>query len=943
MLIWIIFTAAVCILLGAILTLWVEWHLFSQPVRPHRLSHNDDHLLIEADNPIELPEELLAELEALVDRSSNTEAVGSCNKDETLLAVNLLVQFFFRELRSQGPVRRFLLRRINQEMEEVLTRGAVSKIIKGLKIYDIEMGSRAPSIHQIGVHRVGMDDDRKQMESVDFDLNIDYSGGLGIAIDVTLAYGKSAFLSAKVSRLKGQVRLSFSRRPYSHWSVAFATPPQLDVDVTSRVQGRSFSHVTSLVSSQIHKWIQRKYTLPTSRMRHRPFFPIPNQLLLPASCSQTPPPTTTLPIRRGSLEVTVLDIARLNPLLQGDGVYCTMALDSSPWLNASSSETEGRVVLDIRMIRRQHQSLGIQFLQQSSSPESSPLEESVKEWKPVSQHGASVLEIESGSAAEEAGLKIGDAILQVDETVVRSSDDVARAVNKSNDLFVILRVDRAIGRRRGSMMRYDGITPSITFDGSDEKSLATAAAASFLLDESGSLLLPPANNLTATNKINHGLDIKRTTTHPLGKVIHLGDTLKFQVLPAGHHRFLNLSIWLTGVPAVEETTSGKSSSSKSSSSTTTSPSKSSVAKSNLSNLFKKHSPLHQPETKEPSGTKELHSKDIPIGHVNIYLPEIAADCHLNTQGHHISTYQLYPADVKTSLGRQNPSSQQLGFDPRLCYGDVSLSFVYRPDKEDEPPSPDLDSDIVDGIPYPLSPSPHPSSVHPLSPLIEMARPAVDIVVNDSMPMHNFVLTQFINVRLCDFCRKKIWLREALQCRNCELVCHKKCIKRYPDRKWCGLDDFFIPNIPIATDTPKVDPEENPFLSAEDDVDELVELETAVERLQSREHDESLMRLAKDSGKEIYSHLNSGQRRARITSMLQRLESATEMEILRRYELAARLDRPDGTPWSGDERQKLEKEVDLCEARRQALVLLLLHYSSGLQNVEETERDSKLCD
>lgn len=42
-----------------------------------------------------------------------------------------------------------------------------------------------------------MDDDRKQMESVDFDLTIDYSGGLGIAIDVALAYGKSAFLSAK--------------------------------------------------------------------------------------------------------------------------------------------------------------------------------------------------------------------------------------------------------------------------------------------------------------------------------------------------------------------------------------------------------------------------------------------------------------------------------------------------------------------------------------------------------------------------------------------------------------------------------------------------------------------------------------------------------------------------------------------------------------------------
>lgn len=59
-----------------------------------------------------------------------------------------------------------------------------------------------------------------------------------------------------VSRLKGQVRLSFSRRPYSHWSVAFAMPPQLDVDVTSRVQGRSFSHVTSLVSSQVRPMVE---------------------------------------------------------------------------------------------------------------------------------------------------------------------------------------------------------------------------------------------------------------------------------------------------------------------------------------------------------------------------------------------------------------------------------------------------------------------------------------------------------------------------------------------------------------------------------------------------------------------------------------------------------------------------------------------------------------
>ena len=132
------------------------------------------------------------------------------------------------------------------------------------------------------------------------------------------------------------------------------------------------------------------------------------------------------------------------------------------------------------------------------------------------------------------------------------------------------------------------------------------------------------------------------------QVIHVGDTLKFQVSPG--QRFLNVSVWLTGVtPAAEDAMSGKNSSKSPSS--TTSPSKTSGAKSNLSNLFKKHSPLHQPEVKESKesiSSKDL--KEVPIGHINIYLPDVAADCHLNTQGHHISTYQLYPADAKTSLG-----------------------------------------------------------------------------------------------------------------------------------------------------------------------------------------------------------------------------------------------------------------------------------------------------
>lgn len=129
------------------------------------------------------------------------------------------------------------------------------------------------------------------------------------------------------------------------------------------------------------------------------------------------------------------------------------------------------------------------------------------------------------------------------------------------------------------------------------------------------------------------------------------DTLKFQVSPG--QKYLNLSVWLTGVPVIEENkNNGKTL-------LHGSPSKAAAAKSNLSSLFKKHTPLrsdhhHHPEARDVKEAKDTQCskeyKDVVVGHVNISLPEVAADCHLNTQGHHISTYQLFPADVKATLG-----------------------------------------------------------------------------------------------------------------------------------------------------------------------------------------------------------------------------------------------------------------------------------------------------
>ena len=74
---------------------------------------------------------LLDELEKL--GRLGADSVNDVN-DEAVLAVNLLVHFFFRQWRSQGSFRRFVLNKVNQEMEEILSKGAVNKIIKGMKV-----------------------------------------------------------------------------------------------------------------------------------------------------------------------------------------------------------------------------------------------------------------------------------------------------------------------------------------------------------------------------------------------------------------------------------------------------------------------------------------------------------------------------------------------------------------------------------------------------------------------------------------------------------------------------------------------------------------------------------------------------------------------------------------------------------------------------------------
>lgn len=64
----------------------------------------------------------------------------------------------------------------------------------------------------------------------------------------------------------------------------------------------------------------------------------------------------------------------------------------------------------------------------------------------------------------------------------------------------------------------------------------------------------------------------------------------------------------------------------------------------------------------------------------------------------------------------------------------------------------------------------------------------DTIVSSVPRAHNFVRTHFQRATQCDFCGKKIWLKDAMQCRECYMCCHKKCINKCQNATVCGPVD-----------------------------------------------------------------------------------------------------------------------------------------------------------
>ena len=900
---------------GIICTLALEFYLFKRyleeapeatpPKRP--IQHGK----------AQLPKELL---EKIQDEKTSTATgmarQGMCQGNENL-AINLTLQFLFNELRNAERVRLWLYRKLNNEFKELLTQSTTAKLLDSVKLRDLNLGTQFPTIKGLEVADSKIDADTGLLESLDLSLDLHYSGNFQLSIDVKMFLGKTAYMALQVKRISGRARLQFTRVPYTHWSLSFYSDPILELEVQSQFQGRQLQpQIISLITGQIRRAVRRKHTLPRYKLRYKPFFRRLNDEAVDLS------DVANVQLTPGYLEVSLLEVSRLNlglNMLNAEErsqieVYCTVSVDSTPWVYLTQYTGVPYMVLDLIISKVGSQQLGVVFKQ---------------ELAPEIGHLCVLVEtIVAGSPAAIAEMRKGDVLVAVDGKKVSNMNQVAKFVKGAVQRRFIIRVERKyskvdLEKQINMKLESEKISAEKGADRKPLKSDFTSRGDTPNAEDSGRIKFESQIKFSdlrdSENEISDKLDMGSKFFRRRKSSAHLGDDY-------------------TQTP---DSTPSRKISTASSQSIMSSGSQfcftDDMCVVNITDLYhttkerEYASLITFEETRNFQIDSELQYLNIGVwgrvrgdlsakllGYINVPMKLILAQCYTSSTGHYLKCHALVPPDSPSSTTVHAKLQGYSGFDSTLCYGDILLSYVW----ESSYPNRDVVSDAGKKETTETA----------------KAQPALSEEIADKKT-HDFIRTHFHRATHCDFCTKKIWLKDAVQCRDCGMVCHKKCEVRCQAAGTCGAEtiaamaletDETEPNTLVGESGPEIS-----LTSCEDNVqsslvgglcispDLLDGAEPSVAApLVAGDFDDGLMSRAKDTGKFLYKFLEPQERVGKINDMMGKLKTALDAETTSRLELSQ----------SGDMGSiKLIAQSDL---RVQALSVLLLHYCAGLQHAQE---------
>ncbi|KAK8785976.1 hypothetical protein V5799_007657, partial [Amblyomma americanum] len=198
---------------------------------------------------------------------------------------------------------------------------------------EFDLGSDFLTFTKISVDDVILHETWKTLEEVDIFLNLDYAGGVTLAVDAELIIGGVASLAVKVNHFSAKSRLQFSRKPYTHWSFAFYEEPKIVISVESSLQGQSFPQIANIITSTIRRTLRIKHTIPSYKIRIKPFILLPDLRIAP--------PLQEKISHKGKLDVTVVECSRL-VLCEGSfQLYCMVSIGAHLFSFRALSQLDG--------------------------------------------------------------------------------------------------------------------------------------------------------------------------------------------------------------------------------------------------------------------------------------------------------------------------------------------------------------------------------------------------------------------------------------------------------------------------------------------------------------------------------------------------------------------------------------------------------------------------
>ncbi|XP_065337130.1 PDZ domain-containing protein 8 [Cloeon dipterum] len=652
-------------------------------------------------------------------------------KKETCVALNLLFHFLYYELRNSEEVRLWFLKKLTLEFDELLTRTTTGKFIDKISIKEIDLGSKFPIFNGISIQDVVLHPTKKYIETLDLSVDLHYEGGFQLVTSVRLILGAPAKITVKVCHLSGRARLRFTRQPFSHWSFTFYNEPSLELQVDSHFQGRPVPQVTSLIVSQIRKAVKKKHTVPQFKMRYKPFFQAPLQTS-PSFYDQFDQ-SDVAKIPPGVLKVSLIECTRLNSELVAGDVYCTLAVDEAPWTELVLSDSSAVMTLDLIVFRKPSQNLGVTF-------------------KTEQQVLVAVDTVERNSPGYFSKLKKGDILLSVQGTKVVSLSQASKLLRAAPRRFPI-----RIERRRSRKL---DIETAKEVDENGEKSVKLSPHSS-PIGVRRRLTLTEPDPVGSVETESSGSSTASPSSSPIKK-------------PAAAMKNLQLP---EEVPVVE----GRRLSSQSAPAIQIYRTKELTFSSDLNFNESVTFQIGDNVKYFNFGVWSAHSgssdgKDVLMGHLSIPLHKIIDKCTITGLGHLIKKWQLLEPCVSQS---PHTLTDHSGFDPSFCFGDALFCFILLQDAQSEKYKPSSARTSFSGrgdADSGLNETPTSTPAGKESPAHETSTPNISLLGgSDESTSHDFVRTHFSRTTLCDFCCKKIWLKDAVQCRSCKMTCHKKCV------------------------------------------------------------------------------------------------------------------------------------------------------------------------